>query len=40
MAGDDVATLMKLIDALDDDDDVQTVFGNYDISDEDMAKLG
>lgn len=40
VAGDDVATLMKLIDALDDDDDVQTVFGNYDISDEDMAKLG
>ncbi|MFV4649184.1 YebC/PmpR family DNA-binding transcriptional regulator, partial [Mycobacterium tuberculosis] len=35
VAGDDVATLMKLIDALDDDDDVQTVFGNYDISDED-----
>jgi len=40
VAGDDVATLMKLIDALDDDDDVQNVFGNYDISDEDMAKLG
>ena len=40
VAGDDVATLMKLIDALDDDDDVQTVFGNYDISDEDLAKLG
>lgn len=40
VAGDDVPTLMKLIDALDDDDDIQTVFGNYDISDEDMAKLG
>jgi YebC/PmpR family DNA-binding regulatory protein len=40
VSGDDVATLMKLIDALDDDDDVQTVFANYDISDEDMAKLG
>jgi YebC/PmpR family DNA-binding regulatory protein len=40
VAGDDVATLMKLVDALDDDDDVQTVFGNYDIADEDLAKLG
>jgi YebC/PmpR family DNA-binding regulatory protein len=40
VAGDDVATLMKLIDALDDDDDVQNVFGNYDISDEEMARLG
>ena len=40
IAGDDVATLMKLIDALDDDDDVQTVFSNEDISDEDLAKLG
>jgi len=33
-------TLVKLIDALDDDDDVQTVWGNYDISDEIMEKLG
>ena len=33
-------TLLKLIDALDDDDDVQTVWGNYDISDEIMEKLG
>ena len=40
VSGDDTATLMKLIDALDDDDDVQTVFGNYDISDEDLARLG
>ena len=39
VGGDDVATLMKLVDALDDDDDVQTVFGNYDVSDEDLAKL-
>ena len=36
----DAATLMKLIDALDDDDDVQTVWGNYDISDEIMERLG
>lgn len=33
-------TLLKLIDTLDDDDDVQTVWGNYDISDEVMEKLG
>ena len=33
-------TLLKLIDALDDDDDVQTVWGNYDISDDVMEKLG
>ncbi|RMB12191.1 YebC/PmpR family DNA-binding transcriptional regulator [Eilatimonas milleporae] len=31
--------LMRLIDALDDNDDVQTVFGNYDISDEVLEKL-
>ncbi len=33
-------TLFKLIDALDDDDDVQTVWGNYEVSDEIMEKLG
>ncbi len=35
----DAGTLLKLIDALDDDDDVQTVWGNYDISDEVMEKI-
>ena len=40
VTGDAVATLMKLIDALDDDDDVQNVYGDYDISDEDMEKFG
>ncbi len=34
------ATLMKMIDTLEDDDDVQTVWGNYDISDAVMEKLG
>jgi YebC/PmpR family DNA-binding regulatory protein len=34
------ATLLKMIDALEDDDDVQTVWGNYDVSDEVMAKFG
>jgi YebC/PmpR family DNA-binding regulatory protein len=32
-------TLLKLIDTLEDDDDVQTVWGNYEISDEVMEKL-
>ncbi|MCY7270663.1 MAG: YebC/PmpR family DNA-binding transcriptional regulator [Sphingomonas bacterium] len=36
----DAATLFKLIDALDDDDDVQTVWGNYDIPDDVLEKLG
>ncbi len=36
----DAGTLMKLIDALDDDDDVQTVWGNYDVPDDVMEKLG
>ncbi|WP_336987392.1 YebC/PmpR family DNA-binding transcriptional regulator [Altererythrobacter aquiaggeris] len=35
----DAAILLKLIDQLDDDDDVQTVWGNYEISDEIMDKL-
>jgi YebC/PmpR family DNA-binding regulatory protein len=38
--GDAAATLMKLIDALDEDDDVQNVYANFDISDEELAKLG
>jgi YebC/PmpR family DNA-binding regulatory protein len=36
----DAATLFKLIDTLDDDDDVQAVWGNYEVSDEVMEKLG
>ena len=36
----DAAQLFKLIDALDDDDDVQTVWGNYDVPDAVMEKLG
>ena len=35
----EAGTLLKLVDALDDDDDVQTVWGNYDIPDEVMEKL-
>ncbi|MBL6933822.1 MAG: YebC/PmpR family DNA-binding transcriptional regulator [Alphaproteobacteria bacterium] len=33
------STLIKLIDVLDDNDDVQTVFANYDIPEDVMAKL-
>jgi YebC/PmpR family DNA-binding regulatory protein len=36
----DAALLMKLIDTLDEDDDVQTVWSNYDVPDELMEKLG
>src|SRR5690606_12419222 len=32
-------TVMKLISALEDDDDVQNVFSNFEVSDEVMAKL-
>jgi len=38
--GDAVATLMKMIESLEDDDDVQHVYGNYEISDADMEKFG
>ena len=37
---DTAGTLFKLVDALDDDDDVQTVWGNYEVSDDVMEKLG
>jgi len=40
VTGDDAATLMKLLDALEDDDDVQTVSGNYNVPDEELEKLG
>ena len=36
----DASTLFKLIDVLDDDDDVQTVWGNYEVSDAVMERLG
>jgi len=36
----DAGLLLKLIDTLDDDDDVQTVWGNYEVPDEIMEKLG
>jgi len=36
---DKAESLLKLLAALDDDDDVQNVFGNYEVSDAAMSKL-
>jgi YebC/PmpR family DNA-binding regulatory protein len=40
VAAGDAEQLMKLVDALEDDDDVQTVWGNYEMSDAVLEKLG
>ncbi|MDC7684096.1 YebC/PmpR family DNA-binding transcriptional regulator [Asticcacaulis sp. BYS171W] len=40
ITGDPAKTLMKLLDALNDDDDVQAVYANFDISDEELEALG
>lgn len=39
IAGEAAATLLKLVTILDDLDDVQAVFGNYSLSDAELAKL-
>ena len=39
VSGEQVATLIKLLDALDAEDDVSSVYSNEDISDEEMAKF-
>jgi YebC/PmpR family DNA-binding regulatory protein len=39
VSGDDAAAIMKLIDALDDDDEVQTVYANYDMDEAELARL-
>jgi YebC/PmpR family DNA-binding regulatory protein len=39
VGGDEAGQLVKLIDALEDDDDVQTVWGNYEVPDEVMERL-
>ena len=39
VAGDPAATLMKLLEGLEDEDDVQNVYSNADISAEDLEKL-
>jgi len=38
ITGDDCGVLMKLINTLDDDDDVQNVWANFDMSEDDLAK--
>ena len=38
--GDDAQLLLTLMDAVDDDDDVQTVWGNENIPDDELEKLG
>ncbi|MEL6111998.1 MAG: YebC/PmpR family DNA-binding transcriptional regulator [Pseudomonadota bacterium] len=38
--GDKAESIMNLMEALDDLDDVQNVYANFDISDEDMERLG
>jgi YebC/PmpR family DNA-binding regulatory protein len=40
VTGEAVGTLMKLLDALDAEDDVQNVYSNEAVSDEDLAKYG
>ena len=37
--GSKAASMMKLMEALDNDDDVQNVFANFEIADDIMAKL-
>jgi YebC/PmpR family DNA-binding regulatory protein len=37
--GEDAQSLMRLIDGLEEDDDVQTVWGNYDVPEEELEKL-
>jgi YebC/PmpR family DNA-binding regulatory protein len=38
--GDNADKLMKMMDAFEDNDDVQDVYHNFEISDEEMTKLG
>ena len=40
LTGRDAEVAINLAEALDDHDDVQTVYSDFDISDEDLAKLG
>ena len=39
ISGEDAEQLIKLVETLEEDDDVQTVWGNYEISDEVMERL-
>ena len=39
LEGKEAESMLRLADALDDLDDVQNVYANFDISDEEMAKI-
>jgi len=39
VGGDDARTLIKLVDALEDNDDVQKVYANFEVPDEELAGL-
>jgi len=39
VSGSEAATTLRLVEALEDNDDVQHVYANFDISDEDLARL-
>ena len=39
VSGDEAEQLIKLVETLEDDDDIQTVWGNYEMSDETMERL-
>jgi len=39
LEGKQAETMLKLMDALEDNDDVQNVYANFDISDEELAKI-
>jgi transcriptional/translational regulatory protein YebC/TACO1 len=38
--GENADKLMKMLEELEDCDDVQNVYGNYELSDAEMARLG
>ncbi|MCF6092743.1 YebC/PmpR family DNA-binding transcriptional regulator [Microaerobacter geothermalis] len=40
LTGDEVPKMLKLMDMLEDNDDVQNVYANFDIDDEELDKLG
>jgi YebC/PmpR family DNA-binding regulatory protein len=40
LTGDDASSMLKLMDALEEHDDVKNVYANFDISTEEMEKLG
>ena len=39
LEGKQAETMLKLMDALEDNDDVQNVYANFDISEEELAKI-